>query len=93
MKDTSFQRGFWEAPESLLGIICEALECPAVFLGASWCSPGVSWGSPRGPWDVFGERAGCVFLVSSCILLQLLAFFSDILAYPGEIVFFDHIRS
>ena len=49
MKDTSFQRGFWEAPEILFGIICEALECPAVFLGPSWYSPGVSWVSPRGP--------------------------------------------
>ena len=88
MKDTSFQRGFWKAPESLLGIICEALECPAVFLGASWCSPGVSWGS--GPWDVFGERPGCVslyFVAIACI------FCLDILAYPGEIVFFDNIRS
>ena len=62
MKDTSFQRGFWEAPETRLGIICEALVCPAVLLGASWSSPGVSWGSPRGPWDVFGERPGCVFV-------------------------------
>ena len=32
MKDTSFQRGFWEAPESLLGIICEALELSLIHI-------------------------------------------------------------
>ena len=36
MKDNAFQSGFWEAPENLLGIICDALGCPAVFLVASW---------------------------------------------------------
>ena len=87
MKDTSFQRGFWEAPESLLGIICEALECPAVFLGVFWSSPGVSQGTP---WDVFGERPHCVFLYLVAIAG---IFYLDILAYPGEIVFFDNVRS
>ena len=61
-----------------------------VFLGASWCSPGVSWGSPGGPWDVFGERPGCVLLY---IVAIAGIFCLDILAYPGEIVFFDNIRS
>ena len=86
MKDTSFQRGFWEAPESRLGIICEALVCPAVLLGASWSSPGVSWGgSQGGTWDVFGERPHCVLLYLVAIAEN---FYLDILAYPGEIVFF-----
>ena len=62
---------------------------PGGNLVLSWRLLGVSQGS----LGRVRERPGCVFLVSSCILLQLLAFFSDILAYPGEIVFFDYIRS
>ena len=52
----------------------------------SWRLLGVS----QGPWDVFGERPGCVLLY---IVAIAGIFCLDILAYPGGIVFFDNIRS
>ena len=54
---------------------------PGSLLVLSWRLLGVSQG---GPWDVFGERPGCVFLylVAVCVI-----FYLDILAYPVEIVF------
>ena len=47
-------------------------------------------GLPGGPWDVFGQRPGCVLLY----LVAIAGIFClDIHAYPGEIVFFDDLRS
>ena len=82
---------------------------PEGLLGGSrepfWESFASPWGVQRCSWeplgallaslggllrDVFGERPGCVFLY----LVAIAGIFClDILAYPGEIVFFDNIRS
>ena len=60
---------------------------PGSLLVLSWRLLGVSQG---GTWDVFGERPPCVLLY----LVAIAGFFYlDILAYPGEIVFFYNIRS
>ena len=63
---------------------------PKGSIGVSWGFLGCLGGLLGGPWDVFGERPGCVLLY---IVAIAGIFCLDILAYPGEIVFFDNIRS
>ena len=72
MKDTSFQRGFWEAPA-----FWESFVTPWGVQRCSWLPLGnllASLGSlPGRPWDVFGERPGCVFLylvAIACIFVR-----------------------
>ena len=63
---------------------------PGSILVLSWRLLGVSQGS-------LGRVREASWLCLPCVFLYLVAiagiFVSDILAYPGEIVFFDHIRS
>ena len=62
---------------------------PGSILVLSWRLLGVSQGS-------LGRVRGASWLCLPCVFLYLVAIagiFSDILAYPGEVVLFDHIRS
>ena len=75
-------------PEGLLGGSREPFGNHLRGLGVCSGVPGALLASlrglPGGPWDVFGERPGCVLLY---IVAIAGIFCLDILAYPGEIVF------
>ena len=75
MNDTSFQRGFWEAPESLLGIICDAYfwRPPSSPFGVIWepfC--GVQWRS----WGSLGalQASPGALLVGPWSVLECLGY-------------------
>ena len=85
-------------PEGLLGGSGKPFGNHWRGLGVSSGVPGsllvVSWHLLRVSQGVLETCSGSVLVMSCCILLKLLLFFRlDIIAYTGEIKFFDNIRS